>query len=100
MPGAPRRCSSAAVPPSTRPVLGEGERPASGMSHLADRLELTFVEGAFAGDTFFPPYQHLLEENGGPFQRVTFAERHEAEALPDGSRRPAFRFETFVRGPD
>ena len=65
-------------------VLGAGER-------LADRLELTFVEGTFTGDTFFPPYRHLLAENGGPFER-TFRERPPAEG-----GRPAFRFETFVR---
>lgn len=65
-------------------VLGGGPR-------LADRLELTLVEGAFTGDTFFPPYAHLLEENGGPFRRVA-TERHPAEG-----GRPAFRFETFVR---
>lgn len=57
----------------------------------ADRLELTIVEGAFEGDTFFPPYRHLLAENGGPYQQ-TARERHAAE---DG--RPAFRFETYVR---
>jgi dihydrofolate reductase len=65
-------------------VLGDGER-------LADRLELTLVEGDFTGDTFFPPYRHLLADNGGPFERA-FSERHDAA---DG--RPAFRFETFVR---
>ena len=58
---------------------------------LADRLELTVVEGAFRGDTFFPPYRHLLGENGGPF-RLTERERHSAEG-----GRPAFRFETYVR---
>lgn len=67
-------------------VLGADGGPAR-----ADRLELTLVEGAFEGDTFFPPYRHLLAEAGGPFQR-TASERHEAA---DG--RPAFRFETFVR---
>lgn len=65
-------------------VMGDGFR-------LADRLELTFVEGEFDGDTFFPPYRHLLAENGGPFER-TFQERH-----PAADGRPAFRFETFVR---
>ena len=70
-------------------VLGEA---ASGEAvRLADRLELTFVEGDFRGDTFFPPYRHLLEDAGGPFRR-TFRERHAAEG-----GRPAFRFETFVR---
>lgn len=57
----------------------------------ADRLELTLVEGAFDGDTYFPPYRHLLEEGAGPFRRVA-SERHEAR---DG--RPAFRFDTYVR---
>ena len=57
----------------------------------ADRLELTFVEGEFSGDTHFPPYRHLLAENGGPFER-TFQETH-----PAADGRPAFRFETFVR---
>lgn len=57
----------------------------------ADRLELTFVEGAFTGDTYFPPYRHLLAESGGPFVR-TFQESH-----PAGETAPAFRFETFAR---
>lgn len=29
---------------------------------LADRLELTEVEGSYDGDTFFPPYEHLIGE--------------------------------------
>ncbi|PAP76687.1 dihydrofolate reductase [Rubrivirga marina] len=57
----------------------------------ADRLELTFVEGTFEGDTYFPEYRHLLAENGGPF-RLDAREEHPAE---DG--RPAFRFDTYVR---
>ena len=57
----------------------------------ADRLELTFVEGTFEGDTFFPPYRHLLAENGGPF-RLEAREAHPAEG-----DRPAFRFDTYVR---
>lgn len=56
----------------------------------ADRLELTFVEGDFEGDTYFPPYRHLLED-GGPFA-LEAAERHPAE-----EGRPAFRFETYLR---
>ena len=64
-------------------VLGEPPR--------ADRLELTLVEGAFSGDTHFPPYRHLLADAGGPFAR-TFREAHAAEG-----GRPAFRFETFER---
>ncbi len=57
----------------------------------ADRLELTFVEGAFRGDTFFPPYRHLLADAGGPFVR-TFCEAH-----PGSNGQPPFRFETFAR---
>ena len=56
----------------------------------ADRLELTFVEGTFSGDTFFPPFRHLLAPDG-PF-RLTESERRPAEG-----GRPAFRFETYVR---
>jgi dihydrofolate reductase len=26
----------------------------------ADRLELTLIEGTYQGDTFFPPYEHLI----------------------------------------
>lgn len=62
-----------------------------GSEVLADRLELTRVEGRFEGDTYFPPYRHLLEEDGGPF-RLVFRERH-----PAAEGRPAFRFETYVR---
>ncbi len=57
----------------------------------ADRLELTLVEGTFKGDTFFPPYRHLLEAGGGPFHRIG-QERH-----PATEGRPAFRFETYIR---
>ena len=57
----------------------------------ADRLELTRVEGGpFAGDTYFPPFEHLVGD-GGPY-RLAASERHAAEA-----GRPAFRFETYVR---
>lgn len=60
----------------------------------ADRLELTLVEGTFKGDTYFPPYRHLLASHGGPFQRIA-SERH-----PAADGRPAFRFESYVRHPD
>ncbi len=56
----------------------------------ADRLELTLVEGTFTGDTFFPPYRHLLGDDG-PFG-LDAVERHPAEG-----GRPAFRFETWTR---
>ena len=49
---------------------------------IADRLELTLVEGEYTGDTFFPPFEHLL---GTDFE-LAHREPH------DG-----FRFETWVR---
>ena len=55
---------------------------------VADRLELTIVEGVFEGDAFFPPYEHLI---GTEF------ERSKCEAYPCENGQPAFRFETFVR---
>ena len=64
---------------------------ADGGEVLADRLELTLVEGDFSGDTYFPPYAHLLAENGGPFRLVS------EEAHPEAEGRPAFRFVTYVR---
>ncbi|MCY4170592.1 MAG: dihydrofolate reductase [Bacteroidetes bacterium] len=36
---------------------------------FADRLELTLVDGAYDGDTFFPPFKHLIG--------TTFALTHE-----------------------
>ena len=62
-----------------------------GTAPRADRLELTRVEGGpFEGDTFFPPFEHLVGE-GRPY-RLAATERHAAEA-----GRPAFRFETYRR---
>ncbi len=84
----------AAVPDAQTVFIGGGASVYAEVltgPRLADRLELTFVEGEFAGDTFFPPYRHLLEDEGGPYVQ-TFSERHPAEG-----GRPAFRFETFVR---
>ncbi len=49
---------------------------------MADRLELTIVEGEHVGDTYFPEYEHLI---GREFELVD-VERH------DG-----FRFETYRR---
>lgn len=49
---------------------------------IADRLELTLVEGDFEGDTRFPPFEHLL---GTEFE----LERREP--------RGGFRFETWRR---
>ena len=57
----------------------------------ADRLELTLVEGEFQGDTYFPPYRHLIEGADAPFEQV----RCERYPATDGVS--AFRFETYTR---
>jgi dihydrofolate reductase len=49
---------------------------------LADRLELTLIEGDFEGDTFFPPFEDLV---GPVFETAR-------EDVRDG-----FRFVTLVR---
>ena len=49
---------------------------------LATALELTLVEGDYEGDTWFPPYEHLI---GDTFELV-FESRH-----------PGFRFVTYGR---
>jgi dihydrofolate reductase len=49
---------------------------------LADRLELTLIEGEYDGDTFFPPFEHLI----GPELKIS------SETPRDG-----FRFVTLVR---
>lgn len=50
---------------------------------IADRLELTLVEGDYEGDVFFPPYEHLIgktlaivaEEKYNGFRFVTLDRR-------------------------
>ncbi len=71
-----------------RIYLGGGAAVYAAGLPLADRLELTLVEGSFEGDTYFPPYEHLLD---GPFE-LAAREAHEPE-----EGRPGFRFETWVR---
>ena len=51
----------------------------------ADRLELTIVEGAYEGDTYFPEYEHLI---GSVFQLDTIEQG-------DG-----YRFETYRKVSD
>ena len=51
---------------------------------LADRMELTLVEGTYEGDTFFPAFEHLV---GATFQ------------IAEEDRRDGFRFVTYVRKP-
>lgn len=54
----------------------------------ADRLELTIVEGSFEGDTFFPPFEHLLS---------SVYTRLQSEAHPAEGNTPGFRFESWIR---
>lgn len=55
---------------------------------IADRLELTIVEGDFEGDAYFPQYEHLI---GVKFELAA------SDAHPSENDRPAFRFETYLR---
>jgi dihydrofolate reductase len=71
-----------------RIFIGGGASVYEAALPLADRLELTLVEGTFSGDTHFPPYEHLI----GPV-----FERSACEAHPAAEGRPGFRFETFLR---
>ena len=64
-------------------IIGGGQVYAESLS-LADRMELTIVDGSWEGDTFFPEYAHLL---GPEFERT-------AEQRRDG-----FSFETWNRRP-
>lgn len=74
-----------------RVFIGGGASVYEAALPRADRLELTLVEGVFAGDTYFPPYRHLTEGPGAAFEQVA-VETHAAEGPV-----PAFRFETFLR---
>lgn len=63
--------------------IGGGATIYEQMLVRADRLELTLVEGDYEGDTFFPPYEHLIDD---VFVQ-TARERH------DG-----FQFVTYEKG--
>lgn len=62
--------------------IGGGATIYEQMLGRADRLELTLVEGEYEGDTFFPPYEHLI----GEFFVETASEPHDH-----------FRFVTYER---
>ncbi len=62
--------------------VGGGEAIYRQFLPKADRLELTLVEGAYEGDTYFPRYEHLI---GDVFVEASADER-------DG-----FRFVTYER---
>jgi dihydrofolate reductase len=62
--------------------IGGGEAIYRQFLPKADRLELTLIEGEYEGDTYFPPFEHLI---GDTFEETAVDER-------DG-----FRFVTYER---
>ena len=62
--------------------IGGGESVYEQFLLRADRLELTLIEGEYEGDTYFPPFEHLI---GDVFEET-------AVAPHDG-----FRFVTYER---
>ncbi len=70
-----------------RVFIGGGETVYAQFLPMADRLELTLVEGDYAGDTFFPPYEHLI---GTAFEEAA-SEPHEGFRFVRYVRRPIFR---------
>ena len=54
----------------------------SALLERADRLELTIVKGDYQGDTYFPPWEHLI----GP-----------VFALVERQTREGFRFDTYKK---
>ncbi len=73
-----------AVEGSTQVCIGGGAAVYAQFLPMADRLELTLVEGDYEGDTYFPPFEHLI---GTAFAEVWTEPR-------DG-----FRFVRYVRKP-
>ena len=72
----------AAAQGAPRVFIGGGTAIYEHFLNRADRWELTLVQGAYRGDTFFPPYEHLI---GTAFRQT-------AE-----DRRDGLRFVTFER---
>jgi dihydrofolate reductase len=64
-----------------RVFIGGGEAVYAATIDRAHRLELTIVEGAYEGDAFFPPYDHLIGVRYRLANREIF---------------PGFRFETYL----
>jgi dihydrofolate reductase len=69
-----------AVGSETIVFVAGGAKVYETMLERVDRLELTLVEGDFEGDTYFPPWEHLV---GSVFQ------------LTEREDRDGFRFETY-----
>ncbi|MFW5973463.1 MAG: dihydrofolate reductase [Bacteroidota bacterium] len=72
----------AAVDPSETLFIGGGGAVYDEFLPLADRMELTLIEGEFEGDTFFPPFEHLV---GKEFD------------IDSEDRREGYRFVTYRR---
>lgn len=72
----------AAVDPSETLFIGGGGNVYEQFLPMADRMELTLIDGGFEGDAFFPAFEHLI----GPAFHVA------AEDPREG-----FRFMTYVR---
>lgn len=72
----------AAVADAETVFIGGGEAIYRQFLPQADRLELTLIEGSYDGDTYFPPFEHLV---GATFEETAVDER-------DG-----FRFVTYER---
>ncbi|HUF08040.1 MAG TPA: dihydrofolate reductase [Rhodothermales bacterium] len=70
-----------AVKDEAEVFIGGGATIYAQLLPITDRLELTLVEGDFEGDTFFPPYEHLIDT---VFQKT-------AEEKHDGFRFVVFR---------
>lgn len=71
-----------AVKYETKVYISGGARVYKTFLETADTLELTLVEGDFEGDTFFPPWKHLV---GSVF------------SLEGSIPRGGYRFETYKR---
>jgi dihydrofolate reductase len=71
-----------AVAAEDRVFIGGGARIYEQFLPVADRLELTLVEGHYEGDTYFPPFEHLV---GSVFE------------VAEVDAREGFRFVTYVR---
>ena len=72
----------AALTDAERVFIGGGAEIYKQFLPLADRMELTLVEGHYEGDTFFPPFEHLV---GDIFE------------IAEEDQRDGFRFVTYVR---
>ena len=62
-------------------VIGGGQIFAE-LLDSASALRLTIVDQEFEGDTFFPPYEHLI----GTVFKLVFSERHDAFTFVDVER--------------